>query len=484
MTDNNTKLIGAHTMLPNKVVFVIGTKTYTVTSSDPRWDDVCALAIKRDYIAVQAMLSESRQSFILKSVNSVLKADAVDNFKFEELNTEDEGSVEWDGRFVRVYYKGVLLPRVLQRRMFQCLEREGKDAVKAWPKFIENILANPDEHCRNAVYEFLENRELPIALEDGTFIAYKGVREDFWSEHGNPDTRVISGQVDDCGRILNSIGSVIEVVREDVDNDSSNHCSCGLHVGARSYATSFAPKTLLVKVNPRDVVTVPTDTAEKCRVSRYEVVGEWGGDNIPGTVVSVNGTKVKECQSSMTAGCQFGALMAAHSDELKAIVDEYIDDTRFAVQVAPVSDDDRLVMNLPDGWELDDITSACEDVVIGDEVEEGVLPKTVDTGTFYEHPNKNDWFVAAIDDYHEDCPDDIDSEDLWSNFPDFIKFDAVLLEDVCDAVQRRIVSPSGENFGISTDAMCCELVGKLLAMGYTVYETDPGNPVRKLVVSR
>lgn len=479
---NNTGIIGAHTMLPNKVVFVIGTKTYTVTSSDPRWDEVCALAVKRDYVAVREMLSESRHSYILKSVNAILKEDSVDNFKFEELKSEEEGSVDWDGRFVRVYYKGTLLPKVLQRRMFQCLEREGKDAVKAWPKFIENILANPDDHCREAVYEFLENRELPIALEDGTFIAYKGVQNDFWSAHGNKNTRVISGKVDDEGRILNSVGAVIEVVREDVDHDHGHHCSCGLHVGARSYATSFAPKTLLVKVNPRDVVTVPTDTAEKCRVSRYEVIGEWGGDNIPGTVVSVTGTQVKECQSARTMGCQFGEFITAHIDELKCIVNEYIDNTDWAVQLAPIPDDSKLNALLPDGWSPEDLDRASEDVVVDDD--EYTMPCKVFAGTVYEHPDKNDWYVAAIDSYHEDCPDDIDAKDLLSNFPDCIKFDAVILEDVCAAVRNRILTRYGNPFGLDDGAMCVELVGKLLAAGYTVAEVDAGSPVGKLVISR
>lgn len=478
-------MIGAHTVLPNKIVFVIGTKTYSIAKNDPRWDEVNALAIKRDYVAVQRMLSESRQAYIMKTVNSALKEENVDNFKFEEFDDCVDGSVEWDGRYVKVYYKGMLLPNVLQRRMFQCLEREGRDVVKAWPKFVENILANPDEHCRNAVYEFLENRELPLVLEDGTFIAYKGVRDDFWSEHGNKRTRVISGQVDSEGRILNSVGSVIEVVRADVDTDCDNHCSWGLHVGAKAYATSFAPKTLLVKVNPKDVVTVPTDTAEKCRVSRYEVIGVWGGDDIPGTVVSVNGTKVHECAAALSDSCKYGEFIASHFDEVRAVVDGMIDDQYSAVQVAPVTPSE-VDSYLPEGWSAGIIDSVCEVCFNGDDgTSNFTCPQVVDLGGTYEHPDKEEWFVPAIDDYHEDCPEDVEADELWSYFPDEIVPNAALLGDLSDAVDEMLLSKYSCAFGnLAEHAKYSELLGKLLAAGYTVRDAsccDCG--LGKLVIS-
>lgn len=130
---NNTKMIGGHTMLHDKIVFVIGTKTYTVSKSDPRWDTVCALASARNYEEVAKMLSTSRATYIINSVNSILKEDNVDNFKFEECAPGTDKAVSWNGRHIRVSYKGVVLPEILQKRMFQCLEKEGKEVVRLGP---------------------------------------------------------------------------------------------------------------------------------------------------------------------------------------------------------------------------------------------------------------------------------------------------------------------------------------------------------------
>lgn len=461
-------------MLHDKIVFVIGTKTYTVSKSDPRWDTVCALASARNYEEVAKMLSTSRATYIINSVNSILKEDNVDNFKFEECAPGTDKAVSWNGRHIRVSYKGVVLPEILQKRMFQCLEKEGKEVVKAWPKLIENILANPDEHCRNAVYEFLENRELPLVLEDGTFIAYKGVRNDFWSEHGNSSTRVISGQVDSEGRILNSIGSVIEVVREDVDTNCNNHCSCGLHVGAKAYATSFAPLTLLVKVNPKDVVTVPTDTAEKCRVSRYEVVGVWEGDEIPGTAVSVTGNGVQRCATTSSSLARFRSEALAVINDLRYDISDELASN--VVQLKPVEFSD-LLGNMPAGWDAEAL-SDCGLVVPGyNDWDADELPREV--GATLEHPEKEQWWVEALDAYHDDVPVDFNMILLAAKLRDKLVANASTMDNILSVVLNEV---PGNYFNEDRDSLCAQLTGVLLGAGFTVTESFAGCSASELIV--
>jgi hypothetical protein len=61
--------------------------------------------------------------------------------------------------------------------------------------------------------------------------------------------------------------------RDRVTFDPNNGCSFGLHVGTFSYANSYGSTVLEVHVNPRDVVSVPTDCQDqKMRTCRYEVV--------------------------------------------------------------------------------------------------------------------------------------------------------------------------------------------------------------------
>ena len=62
--------------------------------------------------------------------------------------------------------------------------------------------------------------------------------------------------------------------RSEVAYDPGEACSVGLHVGNYKFARDYASAALLeVHVNPRDVVSVPTDAGgHKIRVCRYKVV--------------------------------------------------------------------------------------------------------------------------------------------------------------------------------------------------------------------
>lgn len=130
--------------------------------------------------------------------------------------------------------------------------------------FWNNLKENPSKDSQAALYDFMVAGEFPLT-PDGYFIAYKRVSKSFKD--------LYSGTID------NSIGATPEMDRSLVDANRSNTCSSGLHVAAYEYAKntyySGDPNTLLieVKVNPRDVVMVPTDyNHQKGRVCKYEVI--------------------------------------------------------------------------------------------------------------------------------------------------------------------------------------------------------------------
>lgn len=176
----------------------------------------------------------------------------------------------------KVFYKGSELPPALTTKVKSILA-EGLPLTH-FQKFWENLDQNPSATSVAELVEFLEYKELPIT-EDGHFIAYKGVTSDFYSIHGNSKTKVVKGLVDGSGRIYNGLGEEIEVTRREVDDNRANHCSYGLHVGSLDYASGFkgyGGKLLVVKVNPKDVVSVPSDyNCQKCRVSAYKVLSEY-----------------------------------------------------------------------------------------------------------------------------------------------------------------------------------------------------------------
>jgi hypothetical protein len=129
-------------------------------------------------------------------------------------------------------------------------------------KFMENLMLNQSRNSIQQLFDFLQHKNLPIT-DDGCFLAYKAVREDLKDIYS--------------GTILNEIGSVVSFPRNQVDDDPNNHCSHGLHCGAleyvKNYARSSNDKILIVKVHPKDVVSVPKDhNFTKIRVCEYKVV--------------------------------------------------------------------------------------------------------------------------------------------------------------------------------------------------------------------
>ena len=189
---------------------------------------------------------------------------------------ERVGEYEKDGFTISpesVSYDGETLPDILADKV-RAIAAEGLP-VKLFANFWENLNNNPSASSVRELYDFLAYKELPIT-EDGFFIAYKGVASNGLSVCGNTKTKVLQGIVDNNGKIQNNVGDTIEVKRWDVDDNRDNGCSFGLHVGSMDYATMWGEKTLVVKVNPADVVSVPTDCGcQKCRVSKYEVIDSY-----------------------------------------------------------------------------------------------------------------------------------------------------------------------------------------------------------------
>jgi hypothetical protein len=187
-----------------------------------------------------------------------------------------------------VTFRGESLPKALVDKVISIV-RDGLP-IEHFEKFWENLRENPSYHVVNETgfYDFLDYKELPIT-EDGCFMAYRGVGQDYWSLSGDPETKVLQGTTNERGQIYNGIGEVIEVVRNGVCDDRNVHCAAkSLHIGSIDYARNWGPKIILVKVNPKDVVSVPNDcNCQKCRICKYEVVGDFI-EEITSSVVDSN----------------------------------------------------------------------------------------------------------------------------------------------------------------------------------------------------
>jgi hypothetical protein len=135
--------------------------------------------------------------------------------------------------------------------------------------FLNNLMENPSMQSQKELYDFLEHQYLPVT-EDGHFLAYKAVRSDYMDKY--------------AGKFRNQVGDVCQMTRAKVDDNRSVGCSQGLHAGALNYVAGYGSldagdKIVIVKINPKDVVSVPNDcNCEKLRTCRYEVVGEYQGE--------------------------------------------------------------------------------------------------------------------------------------------------------------------------------------------------------------
>ena len=170
-----------------------------------------------------------------------------------------KGNVEVQGD--KLFWRGAEMHNALTTRMISMLQ-EGFP-VEPLVLFMENLMSNPSKRAVDELYGFLEKNNLPIT-PDGHFLAYKKVRSDYMDCH--------SGTFD------NSVGKVCEMERNQVDDDKDRTCSAGLHFCSQEYLNHFGGEhTMILKINPRDVVSIPSDyNNSKGRCSRYEVIGELG----------------------------------------------------------------------------------------------------------------------------------------------------------------------------------------------------------------
>ena len=133
--------------------------------------------------------------------------------------------------------------------------------IEPLANFLVNLSENVSKRAIDELYGFLQASDLTIT-EDGYFVAYKKIRDDYKD--------VYTGTMD------NSLGAIVEMPRSGVDDDKDRTCSAGLHFCGRAYLDSYpGERTVVVKIHPKDVVSIPSDYHNhKGRCCKYEVIGE------------------------------------------------------------------------------------------------------------------------------------------------------------------------------------------------------------------
>lgn len=235
----------AYTLSSNVASLFIDGKLHTIKKENPVvWENLLTAIKENDLPTIQKLVSKKQ------AVTKFLEGSTIyiDNNQIKRkinpphTNPQDE-----------------VLHSSLVTRILKMVD-EGFD-VKPMMLFLENLLQNPSNRAIQELYNFLETCNLPIT-NDGRFIAYKRVRYDYMD--------VYSGTID------NSVGQIVKMERRNVDDNCNRTCSYGLHVCSLGYLNNFSGERLMADlVNPRDVVSIPTDYQNsKMRVCEYEVHSE------------------------------------------------------------------------------------------------------------------------------------------------------------------------------------------------------------------
>lgn len=160
-----------------------------------------------------------------------------------------------------VVFNGEVIDDSLTRRILD-MQANGDD-IEPMVNFVVNLQSNPSKRAIDELYGFLDSNSLPIT-DDGHFLAYKNVGDDYFDRHSHS--------------FDNSVGRIPEMPRNKVDDDKDRTCSTGLHFCSMEYLKGFwgtSGHTMIIKVNPKDVVSIPVDyNNSKGRCCRYEVISE------------------------------------------------------------------------------------------------------------------------------------------------------------------------------------------------------------------
>lgn len=227
----------------------IGGESFVATPEHPNWESILR-AFEKEGISDPAKA---------KGLFNLGRAIASEFKRFSERVTFAKGQLFFDGD-------------VIDDGLAQTIVRYHASGEDYMPlvNFLEKIATNPLEHSRQQLFSWLRSKHIGLC-PDGDFIAYKSVESNFCSVHSGE--AFVNGVLVK-GKIPNKPDTIIEMPRSKVAHAPDVACSTGLHAANWSFARGFASGPMLVlKINPRDVVSVPRDHgADKIRVCRYKVL--------------------------------------------------------------------------------------------------------------------------------------------------------------------------------------------------------------------
>lgn len=227
----------------DSATIIVDNKPYTLNKSNAAFNEVLDRINRADFDGIEKLFDVSSAVEVYTENNIVVK----------------DGTVLYKGQPVHNYTVDKILDFM----------REGSLSYKPLLNFLDKLLLNPSYRAVQELYPFLEAGKCAICA-DGDFIAFRKVTKD-WKDFYT-------------GTFDNSIGAIVEMPRNMVDEDKNRTCRPGLHFCSQAYLSQYHGndgRVVLVKINPADVCAIPSDyNNAKGRCCKYQVISECaGGEN-------------------------------------------------------------------------------------------------------------------------------------------------------------------------------------------------------------
>lgn len=236
----------------NRWTVVVGNQSYVFDSTHPEYEGL-----------VECIQVGDAEEFIqLMEVGSVIENWSQGKFEFRDgfLYYEDEQVADQP------------TSRIIE------LIKNGWDH-EPMLAYLDRLYNNVSNRAIMESYNWCSHKGLPIT-PDGYLVGYKGVKVYNGEETKDKMGRTLKkGDLVDIhtgNSFRNNEGDSCRMKRRQVSDDCNQGCAAGLHVGTYEYACDWAGpngKVVLVKFDPADIVSVPSDCQfQKMRVSDYTVM--------------------------------------------------------------------------------------------------------------------------------------------------------------------------------------------------------------------
>lgn len=250
-------------------IFIDGT-SYVVAKDHPNYKQIVAALEEKRYDDIP------RLADLPKVIEEAI----------QEFTTDYPGFRVQDGV---IYYKDKPFSYEVSQKVIQMAQNGAP--VEPLLRFLEKLRRNPSASAQREALLFFAANNMMIH-EDGDFLAYKTVNPNYYDKYtrtvlNKPAHLLTDKEIaqlpyttqDGVTVAIENGVVVVSMDRADVDDRRENTCSFGLHFAAYDYASRvyFSPwdRIVVLKIDPRDVVSIPYDYQnQKGRCCRYEVIAE------------------------------------------------------------------------------------------------------------------------------------------------------------------------------------------------------------------